>query len=120
MHEVGARTRNQPAPPHAVFASLSDPFGDGPRLWLTLLEDEVTPRVVDSEEPHLIVWSSIWPRRPDALIRFELPPDSTGQGTDLRWSLLVSEPLPDASLVGHMRKRVNQLINADLRYSFGQ
>jgi hypothetical protein len=28
--------------------------------------------------------------------------------------------LPDAALVGHMRKRLNQLINANLRFTFGQ
>ena len=58
--------------------------------------------------------------RPDAIVRFDLPPDSNGYGTDLRWTLLVDEPTPDASLVGHMRKRINQLINANLRFTFGQ
>ncbi|HYZ55417.1 MAG TPA: hypothetical protein VE733_18205 [Streptosporangiaceae bacterium] len=52
-------------------------------------------------------------------MRFDLPADG-GQGTDLRWTLLVDEPMPDAALVGHMRKRLNQLINANLRYTFGQ
>lgn len=46
-------------------------------------------------------------------------PDGHG-GSDLRWTLLVEEPLPDASRLGHLRKRINQLINADLRYSYGQ
>ena len=39
---------------------------------------------------------------------------------DLRWTLLVEEPLPDPSLLGHLRKRLNELINANLRYTFGQ
>jgi hypothetical protein len=34
--------------------------------------------------------------------------------------LLVDEPVPDASLLGHLRRRINELINADLRYTFGQ
>jgi hypothetical protein len=42
-----------------------------------------------------------------------------GMGTDLRWVLLVDEPTPDASLLGHMRRRINELINANLRYTFG-
>ena len=37
-------------------------------------------------------------------------------GADLR----VDEPVPDDALIGHLRKRLNQLINANLRYAFGQ
>jgi len=32
----------------------------------------------------------------------------------------VDQPIPDDALIGHLRKRVNQLINANLRYTFGQ
>jgi hypothetical protein len=56
---------------------------------------------------------------PDAVIRFDLPQDG-GCGTDLRWTLHVDEPVPDDALLGHMRKRLNELINANLRYTFGQ
>lgn len=38
----------------------------------------------------------------------------------LHWKLLVAEPLPDASLRGHLRKRINELINGNLRRAFGQ
>ena len=41
-------------------------------------------------------------------------------GTDLRWILLLAEPLPKSSLLGHLRKRLNQLINGNLRRTFGQ
>jgi hypothetical protein len=118
--EIGARRRNQPAPPHAVFAALTDPDRDPTRPWLRLLADEQRPVVLEVEEPVLVVWSSLWPHRPDARIRFELRGDASGSGTDLRWVLLVAEPLPDASLTGHLRKRLNQLVNAELRYSFAQ
>ena len=67
-----------------------------------------------------MVWSSLWDRRPEARIRFELPGDRSGYGTDLRWVLLVDEPPADASLLGHLRRRINELINATLRYTFGQ
>jgi hypothetical protein len=76
--------------------------------------------VLESERPQLVVWSSLWPERPDAVIRFELPADASGQGTDLCWALLVNEPEPHPALLGHLRKRINELINAELRYSFGQ
>jgi hypothetical protein len=57
-------------------------------------------------------------KRPDATLRFDLLP---GQGgTDLRWALYVDEPVPVDALISHMRMRVNQLINANLRYRFGQ
>lgn len=82
--------------------------------------DETEPVVLEVNEPHLVVWSSLWPVRPDARIRFDLPYDAGQQGTDLLWTLEVDEPEPEAPLLGHMRKRLNVLINAELRYSFGQ
>lgn len=120
MIEAGSRKREQPAPPHIVAESLCEPNRDPARQWLQLLHDEQAPRVVDARVPELVVWSSLWPSRPDAIVRFDLAPDRSGQGTDLRWTLLVDEPLPDASKLGHLRRRLNQLINAGLRYSYGQ
>ena len=120
MLEAGSRKRNQPAPPHVMFEALTRPDRDPVRPWLELLDDEVPPRLVEASEPGLVVWSSLWIKRPDAIVRFDLPSDSSGYGTDLRWTLLVDEPMPDAPLVGHMRKRLNQLINANLRFTFGQ
>lgn len=118
MIEVGTRKRNQPAPPSVVFEALTEPERPGGRRWLQLLDDEVRPQVIESDRPTLVVWSSIWSKRSDARIRFDLPPG--GSGTDLRWTLSVEEPIPDEALLGHLRKRMNQLINADLRYSLGQ
>jgi hypothetical protein len=117
--EIGRRARSQPAPPEIVFEALADPDRDPARPWLTLLEDEHRPRVVEAVSPSLIVWSSIWVKRPDALLRFDLP-RSTDGGTQLLWTLHADEPLPDAGAIGHMRQRVNELINANLRYTFGQ
>lgn len=118
MIDVGTRKRNQPAPPSVVFEALAKPDRPGGRPWLHLLADEVRPQVIESDRPTLVVWSSIWPKRSDALIRFDLPAGS--DGTDLRWTLSVEEPIPEQALLGHLRKRINQLINAELRYSFGQ
>ncbi len=120
MPEAGRRRRNQPAPPSAIFEALTQPNRDPRRQWLTLLDDEVEPMVVESRHPDLVVWSSLWVKRPDARLRFDLPADRARQGTDLCWTLSIDEPMPEASLLGHMRKRVNELINRNLRYSFGQ
>ncbi|MEV6633020.1 hypothetical protein AB0M54_19950 [Actinoplanes sp. NPDC051470] len=118
MREAGSRERSQPAPPHVVFEALAGPDRDPARPWLVLPDDEQAPAVLDSAPPARLVWSSLWVKRPDARIRFDLAAD--GAGSRLRWTLLVDEPLPDAALLGHLRKRLNELINANLRYTFGQ
>jgi hypothetical protein len=117
--EAGSRKRNQPAPPRIVFRALTD--RDPTRPWLDLLDvtDEQRPRLIAADDPSLAVWSSLWTKRPDAIVRIDLPADSSKHGTDLRWTLLVDEPTPDAALLGHLCKRLNQLINANLRYTFG-
>lgn len=119
MIEAGSRSRTQPAPPRVVAESLMEPDRDPARPWLVLLDDEQRPAVVEARPPELVVWSSLWPRRPDALVRFDVTTDG-GAGTALRWTLLLDEPLPDASRLGHYRKRLNELINANLRYTYGQ
>jgi len=71
---VGSRKRNQPAPPHVVFEALTEPDRDPQRPWLSLLDDEQAPHVVASHKPDMVVWSSLFTKRPDAVIRFDLPP----------------------------------------------
>jgi hypothetical protein len=116
---IGKKVRNQPAPPHVVFEALIEPDRDPSRPWLELLDDEVRPVVLRAEVPLSVAWSSLWSERPDAAIQFDLPPGTRG-GTDLCWTLLVDEPLPDDALIRQMRQRVNKLINGNLRYTFGQ
>jgi hypothetical protein len=120
VKEVGNRRRSLPAPPHVLFEALTQPNRDPQRQWLLLLEDEMAPRVVEARQPVSVTWSSLWTKRPDAIIHFDLPREDGGLGTDLRWTLHLDDPLPDAAMLGHMRKRINVLINANLRYSFGQ
>ncbi len=115
--EIGTRAKTQPPPYHVVFEALMSPNLDPSRQWLQLLDDEILPRVKESASPRMIVWSSIWMNRPTALIRFDLEAD--GSGCLLRWTLLDIED-PGPAPVGHMCKRLNVLINANLRYSFGQ
>jgi hypothetical protein len=116
--EVGTREKSQPAPAVIVFEALIQPSRGPSRQWLVLLADEQWPEAVLAEEGRSVTWSSLWTRRPDARVRFDLRPERGG-GTKLRWTLLVDEPAPEPSLIGHMCKRLNELINAKLRYSFG-
>src|SRR2546423_1034458 len=118
VEAVGSRRRNLPAPPHVVFEDLCDPSPRAVRPWLLLLDDEMAPTIVESRRPDKVVWSSLWVKRPDARVQFDL--EDGGGGTDLRWTLFVDEPVPDQSLTGHLRKRMNELINANLRYTYGQ
>nr|GLK39204.1 hypothetical protein GCM10017611_60740 [Rhodococcus wratislaviensis] len=57
-------------------------------------------------------------RRPYARIRFDIGPRHGS--TTLYWTLVVDEPVPDGETIVRMRKRVNELINANLRFTFGQ
>jgi hypothetical protein len=118
VFELGRRTKTLPAPPHRVWESLTDPHLRGARPWLSLLADEVEPRVLESVEPRLVVWSSIWPETPEQIIRFDTAPDGQN-GTSLTWTLTSPTELDDAA-VNHRRYRLNRLIWADLRYSYGQ
>jgi hypothetical protein len=119
MLEIGSRRRNQPAPPFAVFEALTQPHRDPTRPRMVLLDDEQEPRIVNAIEPERVIWSSLWIRYPEATMQIDLPPCPDG-GTDLRWTLFVQPPAPSISIIGHMRKRLNTLISANLRYTFGQ
>ena len=118
MIEFGSRARNLPAPPAVVWESLTQPRRPGARAWLKLLSDETEPVIVAAREPNLVVWSSLWASRPDDLVRFDLTAE--GGGTSLRFTLLTPVAAPDASKTGHLRRRLNRLLFADLRYSYGQ
>lgn len=116
--EFGSRARRLPAPPSVVWASLVDPHRPGTRPWLDLLPDEVEPRVLESTEPARVVWSSLWPSRPDDRVQLDLA--VAGDGTSLRFTLLTPDAPPDVSKAGHLRRRLNVILFADLRFSYGQ
>jgi hypothetical protein len=118
MTEVASRNRNQPAPPPVIFDDLCDPYRQPARPWLHLHSDEMAPAIVDSERPNYVTWSSLWITRPDACVRFDLT--AARGGTDLRWTLYVDDPLPTAGFIKHMCQRIGELINANLRYTYGQ
>ncbi len=116
--EIGSRARRLPAPPAEVFESLVQPHRPGARLWLDLLPGEVEPRILEQERASRVVWSSLWPRRPRDQVHLELT--SVGQETLLKFTLLTPDALPDQSQAGHLRRRLNVLLFADLRFSYGQ
>ena len=117
LFELGRRTRTLPAPPRIVWESLADPHRPGSRPWLKLLDDEVEPAILESLQAKLVVWSSIWPQTPEQIIRFDIDSDG-GDGTALTWTLTSPREI-DRSAVGHRRYRLNSLIWAELRYSYG-
>lgn len=118
MDAIASKQRNQPAPPWALFDDLVDPNRQPRRPWLHLLADEVPPVVLESDRPSRVIWSSLWAKRPDARIVFDLP--AAGGGTNLRWTLLVEPPAPEDRQFRHICQRIGTLINANLRHTYGQ
>ncbi len=114
---VGRRARPLPAPPPVVWADLRHPRTDGPRFWLRLADDEQPPTVIRAFEPREVVWSSLWPNRPDDRIVLECLPH--GCATRLRFTH-ESPTMPDPGATGHYRKRLNELLYRDLRASYSQ
>ncbi|MBQ0989771.1 hypothetical protein KBX08_06650 [Micromonospora sp. H61] len=53
-------------------------------------------------------------------IRFDLTPGLPGGDCTLRWTLTTDGELPSESTLGHLRHRLNYLINGRLRRSYGQ
>ncbi|MFE9576684.1 hypothetical protein ACFYO1_09905 [Nocardia sp. NPDC006044] len=119
MIEFGSRSRRLPAPPHIVWESLTRPRRPQSRPWLILLSDEVEPTVLAAENPHRVVWSSLWPTRPDDQIHFHLTSTDSAE-TLLNFTLLTPAEPPDQSKTGHLRRRLNHLLFANLRFSYGQ
>lgn len=121
--EAARRRKSQPAPPHVIFEALTHPDRDLLRPWMHLQPGEVRPHVVHAQEPHLLVWSSLWGEHPEAQVRIELERRVQDSGTDLTWTLLlpgVTEHGVGAERVRAFRYRLNKLINGDLRETFDQ
>lgn len=97
---------------------MAQPRQPRTRPWLNLLPDEVEPTISSADEPATVVWSSLWPSIPDVQVRLDLTADGSG-GTSLRFTSLAQDE-PDPSKTGHLRRRLNQILFADLRYSYGQ
>lgn len=100
-----------------VWDDLVEPKSTGTRAWLDLLPDEVAPLVLESVRPSRVVWSSLWPDRPKDRVVIEIA--SSGGESAVTFTLLAAGDPPDDSKTGHIRRRVNHLLWADLRFSYG-
>lgn len=117
MVEVGTRSKRLPPPPHVVWESLSQPHRPGARAWLRVDHDQVEPRVLRAEAPRLLVWSSLWPDRPDDIVEIELGGD--GIETRLVFRLLAPElDRPDEATAAYRSRWLSRLFFADLRESY--
>jgi hypothetical protein len=118
VREIGSGAKRLPAPQRVVFDSLAEPHRPGTRPWLALCRDEVEPHILEAEAPDRIVWSTLWPSRPDDRVRFDL---ATQRGeTLLRFTLLTPDDPPDEQAAGHLRYRMSVLLFGELRRSYGQ
>ena len=98
-----------------MYEALSDPIADQARReWLDLRDGELPPRVLRAVSPSLVIWTSLWPDRPDDQIRFDI------EDQRLTWTLLGEVSDEDEERLDQLRHRLDVLINAGLRYSFGQ
>lgn len=116
MIECGRRRKSMPAPPHVVWADLRTPKQEGVRAWLTLLDDEVPPTVLEADQPSSLVWSSLWPSRPDDQVVLTVAPDGPGSTLEFRW--LAAGDAPSESTTSHIRRRLNFLLYGALRTSY--
>jgi hypothetical protein len=66
----------------------------------------------------LVVWSSIWEDEPELRVEFSIEPDRGG--SLVLWRLLGHEGQLTPEDVGRRRRRLNQLINGQLRSTFDQ
>jgi hypothetical protein len=90
----------------------------GPVARRNLKDDEIEPRVVSATKPDRVVWSTLWPSRPNDQVHFELT--AVASETLLRFTLLTPDDPPVESKTGDLRRRLNQLLFAELRFSYGQ
>jgi len=120
MVEYGRRTQELPAPPHVVWSDLRTPRREGVRAWLDLQDDERAPAILEADEPTRIVWSSLWPDRPDDRIELIIAPYESETALEFVWSAPEGSDVPSAGRIGHVRKRLNVLLFGELRYSYGQ
>lgn len=70
--------------PRIVVENLMKPNRDRPGVADVALR-EVAPQMIRQEGAEVIIWSSIWSKRPTAQVRFDV--DGGPSGSELRWTL---------------------------------
>lgn len=75
--------------------------------------------MLDAVEPDLVLWDSIWRSDPELAIRLDLV-GSAAPDTSLTWTLLAPNAALDPTVLKLRCRRLQELINRDLGYSFGQ
>jgi hypothetical protein len=118
VRAIAHRTKRMPPPQHVLWADLMEPARTGSRVWLELRHGEVWPRVLESTEPDQVVWSTLWEQRPDDRIVLDLAP--VGQETALGFTILSPREVEDEVTLKRLQYRLNQLLYAQLRYTYGQ
>ena len=74
---------------------------------------QVKRTVVQAVFPSLVVWASLWPDRPDDQIRFDI------EDQRFTWTLMGVASAAAEERLAQLRYRLDVMINADLRISFG-
>jgi hypothetical protein len=114
VRALRSRSKTHAPPASAIYEALSDPLADQARReWLDLRDGELPPRVIQAVFPSLVIWASLWPDRPDDQIRFDI------EDQRITWTLMGDASGEDEDRLDQLRYRLDMMINADLRISFG-
>jgi hypothetical protein len=111
------RAKTLPAPPAVVWDDLVAPRTTGARPWLVLEAEEVPPRVLESERPGRVVWSSLWTDRPDDVVTLDLT--RAGAGSKLRVRVSTPDAAPEDDDVARVSRRMGQPLYGGLRLTYG-
>lgn len=104
----GDRTHRLAAPTWVVFKALTAELDE----WLDLAPGDVRPQILAADEPHRVVWSSLWPVSPDDTVEFQL--SRSGGGTELRFIWRSPSP-PYERGIAITRQRLNRKLGGNLR-----
>jgi hypothetical protein len=117
MVEYAAREGNPAAPRAGVGGDPAERRRTGVRAWVRLYPGEVAPCLVSGDRPITLVWSSLWPDRPDDLVEFTLRPH--GMGTRVEVVMTgAEEPQPEQA--SYFRRRLGELVYGELRLAYDQ
>jgi hypothetical protein len=96
-------------PPWRMFVALTDEIDQ----WLRRLRGEMPPRVLASEKPRHLTWSSLWPVSAHDRIDFYIRADGDGAAVRFVWS---SPQPPGDRGIGLVRLHLNRAFAGDLRW----